>query len=87
MSMKQTRIRPALRRHCLALLTALLASCAILPPPVSQQAATEEAAENAAHKGDHARAATDYESLAASRTGGICWPTPPKFAAPIPPPQ
>jgi hypothetical protein len=69
MSMKQIRIRPALRRHCLVLLTALLASCAILPPPVSQRAATEDSAESAAHGGDHARAATQYESLAASRTG------------------
>ena len=44
-----------------------LSACAILPPPVSQRAGTEQAAESAARKGDHVQAATQYENLAATR--------------------
>jgi outer membrane PBP1 activator LpoA protein len=51
------------------LATAMLSACALLPPPVSQQAGTEQAAESAAHKGDHAQAAGDYEQAAANRQG------------------
>ncbi len=50
---------------CIAVLA--LAACAILPPPVSQRAGTEQAAETAVRKGDHAQAATQYENLAATR--------------------
>jgi uncharacterized protein len=69
MSMKQIRTCAAMSRNCLVLLTALLSSCAVLPPPVSQRAPTEESAEGAAHRGDHAQAAADYERIAASRSG------------------
>jgi outer membrane PBP1 activator LpoA protein len=41
-----------------------LAACAVLPPPVAQRGASEQAAEAAARRGDHAQAATQYESLA-----------------------
>lgn len=44
-----------------------LAACAVLPPPVSQRPGTEQAAEGAARRGDHAQAATQYENLAATR--------------------
>ena len=44
-----------------------LAACAVLPPPVSQRPGTEQAAEGAARRGDHAEAATQYENLAATR--------------------
>ncbi len=44
-----------------------LAACAVLPPPVAQRASTEQAADAAAHRGDHAQAATQYESLALTR--------------------
>jgi uncharacterized protein len=44
-----------------------LSACAILPPPVSQRAGTEQAAEGAARKGDHVQSATQYENLAATR--------------------
>jgi outer membrane PBP1 activator LpoA protein len=44
-----------------------LGACAGLPPPVSQRPGTVPAAENAARKGDHAQAATQYENLAATR--------------------
>jgi outer membrane PBP1 activator LpoA protein len=44
-----------------------LAACAVLPPPVSQRIGTEQAAEAAARKGDHAQAASQYENLAAKR--------------------
>ena len=44
-----------------------LAACALLPPPVSQRPGTEQAAEGAARRGDHAEAATQYENLAATR--------------------
>ncbi|HEY4881467.1 MAG TPA: penicillin-binding protein activator [Steroidobacteraceae bacterium] len=51
----------------LAFIAALaLAACAVLPPPVSQRPGTELAAENAARKGDHVQAATQYEALAAA---------------------
>ncbi|MFI4869590.1 MAG: penicillin-binding protein activator [Steroidobacterales bacterium] len=52
----------------LALIAVLaLAACAVLPPPVAQRAGTEPAAEAAARRGDHAQAATQYETLAATR--------------------
>jgi outer membrane PBP1 activator LpoA protein len=52
----------------LALSAALLFSaCAVLPPPVAQRASTEQAAEAAARRGDHAQAATQYEGLALTR--------------------
>jgi uncharacterized protein len=43
-----------------------LAACSALPP-VSQRPGTVPAAENAARKGDHAQAASQYENLAAAR--------------------
>jgi len=43
-----------------------LAACSSLPPPVAQRYASVAAAESAAHKGDHAQAATLYENLAAT---------------------
>ena len=45
----------------------LLSACAVLPPPVAQRASTEQAAEAAARRGDHAQAATQYEGLALTR--------------------
>jgi outer membrane PBP1 activator LpoA protein len=44
-----------------------LAACSALPPPVAQRPGTELAADNAARRGDHAQAATQYENLAAAR--------------------
>jgi outer membrane PBP1 activator LpoA protein len=44
-----------------------LAACAVLPPPVAPRAGTEQAAQAAARRGDHALAATQYEALAATR--------------------
>lgn len=63
-------IRCAAINRCWVLaLIALLASCGVLPPPVAQRAGSEQAAEYAARKGDHAQAASDYERIAASRAG------------------
>jgi uncharacterized protein len=60
---------PASRRLLLvvAVLAAALAACSALPPPVAQRYASVAAADSAAHKGDHAQAATLYENLAATR--------------------
>jgi outer membrane PBP1 activator LpoA protein len=58
---------PAFAPLAAALLPAALlalAGCAGLPPPVAQRPATVTAAEGAARKGDHAQAASQYESLA-----------------------
>jgi hypothetical protein len=44
-----------------------LSACAVLPPPVAQRASTEQAAQAAAHRGEHAEAAAQYENLAATR--------------------
>ena len=44
-----------------------LAACASLPPPVAQRYGTVPGAESAARTGDHAQAASQYESQAASR--------------------
>jgi uncharacterized protein len=68
MSMNQSRTCTANRWWVLSILT-LLASCGALPPPVAQRAGSEQAAQNAASKGDHAQAASDYERLAGARTG------------------
>jgi hypothetical protein len=59
-----------IRRFRCVLLTAVLGlvGCAVLAPPVSQRIGSEQAAQNAAHKGDHAQSAAQYENLAASRT-------------------
>jgi hypothetical protein len=45
-----------------------LAGCAVVGPPVSQRLGTEQAAQAAARKGDHAQSATQYETVAASGT-------------------
>jgi outer membrane PBP1 activator LpoA protein len=44
-----------------------LAACSALPPPVAQRYGSVAAAESAAHKGDHAQSASQYENLAATR--------------------
>lgn len=54
-------------RRLLWIAALALAACSVLPPPVAQRPGTELAAENAARKGDHAQAATQYENLAAVR--------------------
>jgi outer membrane PBP1 activator LpoA protein len=69
MSMNQIRTYAANSRWWMLTLVALLAACGALPPPVSQRAGSEQAAEYAARKGDHALAASDYERVATSRTG------------------
>jgi outer membrane PBP1 activator LpoA protein len=51
-------------RWPLAVALLALAGCAGLPPPVAQRAGTVPVAEAAARKGDHAQAASQYESLA-----------------------
>jgi hypothetical protein len=68
MSMNQSRTCTANRWWVLSIV-ALLASCGALPPPVAQRGGSEQAAENAARKGDHAQAASDYERVATARTG------------------
>jgi outer membrane PBP1 activator LpoA protein len=49
------------------LLLVLLSSCALVGPPVSERAGSEQSAEAAARKGDHEQAAGTYERIAASR--------------------
>lgn len=74
MSMNQFRTGTAFRcaplRYTVVALAALAASCAVLPPPVSQRQPTEQAAENASRKGDHAQAAGLYERIASGRQAG-----------------
>jgi outer membrane PBP1 activator LpoA protein len=53
-------------RWPLALALLALAGCAAAPPPLAQRPATVTAAESAARTGDHAQAASQYESLAAT---------------------
>jgi outer membrane PBP1 activator LpoA protein len=65
--MVQLRILGSICRWPAILAALALAGCAMLPPPVSQRIGTEQAAEAAARKGDHAQAATQYENLAATR--------------------
>jgi outer membrane PBP1 activator LpoA protein len=66
MNQFQTKLAKRCRMATLAALVALVASCGVLPPPISQRA-SEQAAENAARKGDHSQAATLYERVAAAR--------------------
>jgi len=72
MSMKQIRTGASIalsraNKRWLCAVAALLCSCSVLPPPVSERAGSEQAAEAAAHKGDHAQAAATYERVAAAR--------------------
>jgi outer membrane PBP1 activator LpoA protein len=61
----QTMLGSTGRRLVVIALLAL-AACSALPP-VSQRPGTVPAAENAARKGDHAQAASQYENLASAR--------------------
>ena len=66
-SMVQLRMLDGAGRVLALLALLALAACAALPPPVTQRAGTEAAAEAAARHGDHAQAASQYENLAAAR--------------------
>jgi hypothetical protein len=66
-SMANFRTQSLSGRRLLWIAALALAACSVLPPPVAQRPGTELAAENAARKGDHAQAATQYENLAAVR--------------------
>jgi outer membrane PBP1 activator LpoA protein len=50
----------------LAVALLVLAGCAAAPPPLTQRPGTATAADSAARAGDHAQAASQYESLAAT---------------------
>jgi outer membrane PBP1 activator LpoA protein len=65
--MNQPKLYAAIRCASALMLITLLASCALVGPPVSEHAGTQQSAENAARKGDHEQAANTYERIAASR--------------------
>ncbi|MFI4913604.1 MAG: hypothetical protein ACHQAR_00190 [Steroidobacterales bacterium] len=70
--------RPPLAGWNIALLLALLAGCAVLPPPATFPNRPQQA-ETAARKGNHAQAAQLYEAAAAARARRAsrricCWP-------------
>jgi outer membrane PBP1 activator LpoA protein len=67
MSMNQFRTYAAFSRVCTLALLVLLSSCRVLPPTVAERAGTEQSAESAARRGDHAQAASIYERIANTR--------------------
>jgi outer membrane PBP1 activator LpoA protein len=67
MSMNQFKTYAAFSRVCMLASLVLLSSCRVLPPTVAERAGTEQSAESAARKGDHAQAANIYERIANTR--------------------
>jgi outer membrane PBP1 activator LpoA protein len=67
LSMNQLKLYASIRSTSALALIGLLSSCAMLPPPVATRQGTEQSAESAARKGDHAQAAATYERVATGR--------------------